>query len=196
MDFVATAPQPERTLRSPIRNPAVLVYSEPASDRWRRVQAGCDVIWVSARRERRPWARVESHCDASSGQPVRADGWRATVRRRRSRRPGTDRRPRQAGARAPSPRGATRSEPTAAAPPVQGSSARKGGAQTISTDRSGTDLGADARRAPPRGSLADHACLKKRSALPESSFFLVSPFRLCQARMLSTELGNWHSECG
>jgi hypothetical protein len=40
------------------------------------------------------------------------------------------------------------------------------------------------------------ACLKNLSALPPSSFFWVWGLRLFQPRMLSTESGNWHSECG
>jgi hypothetical protein len=42
----------------------------------------------------------------------------------------------------------------------------------------------------------DYICLKKRAALSQRSFLRVSGLRLDQARMLSIELGNWHSECG
>ena len=43
---------------------------------------------------------------------------------------------------------------------------------------------------------SDYVCLKKRAALPPRSFFCVSGLRLDQARMLSIDCGNWHSECG
>jgi hypothetical protein len=41
-----------------------------------------------------------------------------------------------------------------------------------------------------------YVCLKKRLALSQRSFFWVSGVRVDQARMLSIEFGNWHSECG
>ena len=41
-----------------------------------------------------------------------------------------------------------------------------------------------------------YVCLKKRVALSQRSFSWVSGLRLDQARMLSIEFGNWHSECG
>ena len=51
-------------------------------------------------------------------------------------------------------------------------------------------------QAGERGLCLGYVCLKNRLALSQRSFLRVSGPRLDQARMLSIELGNWHSECG
>src|SRR4051794_40213272 len=51
-------------------------------------------------------------------------------------------------------------------------------------------------RAEPSATRKRYVWRKKRLALSQKSFRCVCGFRLCQARILSIEFGNWHSECG
>ena len=59
-----------------------------------------------------------------------------------------------------------------------------------------TNWAPDRRSSPSQQLRRDHVRLKKRLALSHRSRLRVSGVRLVQARMLSIELGNWHSEWG